>query len=63
MPLIRRIRSFSLEKGGNTPAVALTALAEPEDREKAFAAGFQAHLAKPVDSDELVKTLLKVIKA
>lgn len=56
--LIRKIRKLSPEMGGHTPAVALTAYADSQSRELALSAGFQAHLAKPVDSDELVRTIL-----
>ena len=35
------------------PAIALTAYASAEDRERALAAGYDAHVAKPVDVDEL----------
>ncbi len=52
--LIRRIRALQAERGGRTPAVALTALARPKDRVRALAAGFQTHLPKPVDPSELV---------
>lgn len=52
--LIRRIRALPAERGGRTPAVALTALARPKDRVRALAAGFQTHLPKPVDPSELV---------
>lgn len=51
--LIRKIRSLSLERGGLTPAVALTAYARNEDVQRAFAAGYQMHLAKPVDPSHL----------
>jgi signal transduction histidine kinase len=51
--LIRRIRSLPAEQGGRTPAVALTAYAREEDGERAFTAGFQAHITKPVDPDQL----------
>ncbi len=51
--LIRKIRSLSLERGGRTPAVALTAYARTEDVQRAFAAGYQMHLAKPVDPAHL----------
>jgi CheY-like chemotaxis protein len=37
-----------------TPAIALTAYARPEDRRRALLAGFQAHIAKPVDVSELL---------
>lgn len=50
--LITRLRA--LPGGRATPAVALTALARGEDRTRALRAGFQMHLAKPVESHELV---------
>jgi signal transduction histidine kinase len=50
---IRRIRSMPASRGGKTPAVALTAYARSQDGERAFAAGFQAHVTKPVDPDRL----------
>jgi signal transduction histidine kinase/ActR/RegA family two-component response regulator len=55
--LIRRVRALSPAEGGSIPAVALTAYARPEDREKALAAGFQEHVAKPVEPGDLVALL------
>jgi two-component system CheB/CheR fusion protein len=52
--LIRRIRQLSAEAGGQIPAAALTAHARNEDYADALAAGFQMHLTKPVDPDQLV---------
>jgi CheY-like chemotaxis protein len=52
--LIRRIRSLGAARGGDIPAIALTAYARGEDRIKAVAAGFQMHVAKPVEAIELV---------
>lgn len=52
--LIQRVRSLTAEDGGNVPAAALTAFARPEDRKRALRAGFQIHLAKPIDPTELV---------
>ena len=52
--LIRRIRSLSPERGGRTPAIAFTAYARVEDGQKAFTAGFQAHVSKPVEPDRLM---------
>ena len=43
-----------------TPAVALTAFAYAEDRRRALAAGYQAHLAKPVDRHELIATIARL---
>jgi CheY-like chemotaxis protein len=51
---IRRVRAMSSQDGGRTPAVALTALARPKDRLRALSAGFQTHMPKPVDPNELV---------
>jgi PAS domain S-box-containing protein len=51
--LIRAIRARPLESGGRTPAVALTAYARAEDAQRAFAAGYQMHLAKPVELGQL----------
>jgi signal transduction histidine kinase/CheY-like chemotaxis protein len=52
--LIRKVRALPAERGGRTPAAALTAYARDEDRKRALAAGFQAHIAKPFDPRELV---------
>jgi signal transduction histidine kinase len=51
--LIRRVRSLPGDRGGRTPAIALTAYSRAEDGARAFAAGFQAHVTKPVDPDRL----------
>jgi len=51
--LIRKIRALSPERGGKTPAVALTAFGRPEDRIRSLMAGFNIHVSKPVDPDEL----------
>ena len=50
--LIRQVRREHNAQA--LPAVALTAFARSEDRRKATLAGFQVHLAKPVNSEELV---------
>jgi CheY-like chemotaxis protein len=44
------------------PAAALTAYARSEDRMKALQAGFQIHLAKPIDPAELVTTIASLVK-
>jgi PAS domain S-box-containing protein len=51
--LIRRVRELPPDRGGRTPAAALTAFARGEDRRRALRAGFQMHLAKPVEIQEL----------
>jgi CheY-like chemotaxis protein len=49
---IRRVRKGNVQQ--LIPAVALTANARTEDKTRAFAAGFQLHIAKPVDPADLV---------
>ena len=56
--LMRRVRALGPEAGGTTPALALTAYASDADRLRAARAGFQQHLAKPVDPDALVAAIL-----
>ncbi len=58
--LLRRVRALPIERGGATPAVALTALAGTEDRQRAMACGYQAHVPKPVDVTQLIATVAGV---
>lgn len=51
--LIRKVRALGVEAGGEIPAAALTAYVRSEDQQKAIASGFQMHLAKPIESDQL----------
>jgi CheY-like chemotaxis protein len=55
--LMEKIRALSPLNGGTVPAIALTAYARPEDRTRALLAGYQAHLTKPVETDELLATV------
>ncbi len=52
--LIRRVRALGPDRGGNIPAIALTAYARAEDRMRSILAGFQMHVAKPVEPAELI---------
>ncbi|NYE60630.1 PAS domain S-box-containing protein [Duganella sp. 1224] len=52
--LLDRIRALGPARGGNLPAIALTAFARSEDRLKALSSGFLAHIAKPVEPNELI---------
>jgi signal transduction histidine kinase len=52
--LIRRVRALPSEAGGRIPAAALTAHARGEDRRRSLLAGFNMHVSKPVDPDELL---------
>lgn len=57
LSLIRDIRRLDHESGRATPAGALTALARSDDRRRALTAGYQIHVAKPVEPSELVSTV------
>jgi len=52
--LIARVRELDRERGGAIPAVALTAFAADDDRVRALVAGYDVHLSKPVDPEEVV---------
>ena len=55
--LLERIRQLDAKDGGAIPAIALTAFASPEDRRRALRAGYQAHLAKPLESGDVLATV------
>ena len=59
--LIRRIRALPVGEGGRTPAVALTAFARADDRQRALNAGYQMHIGKPVDQDELIAAVASAV--
>jgi len=58
--LLRTIRRLSPESGGQIPAVALTAFARSEDRQRALLTGYQSHIAKPVQTAELITVIASV---
>jgi PAS domain S-box-containing protein len=58
--LIQTVRSMPADKGGKTPAVALTAFARSEDRTRAMLAGFDMHVAKPVEPSELCAVITRL---
>ncbi|WP_437878984.1 hybrid sensor histidine kinase/response regulator [Sorangium sp. So ce513] len=60
--LMRRVRALGAERGGSTPAVALSALARAEDRARALHVGYQAHVAKPLDPAELVGVVAALVR-
>ena len=57
---IDKVRRLPREAGGLTPAIALTAYARSEDRVRALSAGFQMHVAKPIEPAELVASLASI---
>jgi two-component system CheB/CheR fusion protein len=58
---IRRIRALGAAKGGDTPGLALTALAGDLDRARSLSEGFQMHLTKPIDMDRLIGSAAELL--
>ena len=56
--LITKVRALAPADGGQTPAIALTAFARAEDRARALAAGFDMHVAKPIEPTELLISIV-----
>ncbi|HEX8636979.1 MAG TPA: ATP-binding protein, partial [Pyrinomonadaceae bacterium] len=50
-----------LPSNAAVPAIALTAYASADDRERALAAGFQTHHAKPLDFEKLLQTIIEIV--
>jgi PAS domain S-box-containing protein len=63
LSLIRRVRMLPSERGGQVPAIALSAYAGAEDRRKALLAGFQRHIPKPVDPALLLTAIATMIRS
>ncbi len=59
--LIRKVRNLASSRGGKVPAVALTAYATDEDCLQALSAGFQLHVAKPIEPESFVTSLASVL--
>lgn len=55
--LLHQVRTLKPEQGGQIPAIALTAYARTQDRRAALLAGFQSHVAKPVEPAELIAVI------
>ncbi len=60
--LISQVRALPPEQGGNTLAVALTAHSRPEERRRTLMAGFQTHLTKPIESEELASAIALLVE-
>ena len=58
---IRKVRSMPVEQGGRTPAIALTGSASRRDRERALAAGYHQHLAKPIEQTEIIAAIAALV--
>jgi CheY-like chemotaxis protein len=58
--LIRTIRAGERDQG-RLAAIAVTAYARATDRDQALEAGYDAHVPKPIEADELLQTIVKVV--
>jgi PAS domain S-box-containing protein len=59
--LIRKVREFDKSRGGPIPAIAITAYARAEDRQRSLLAGFHMHLSKPIEARELIASSAALI--
>jgi signal transduction histidine kinase len=59
--LIRKVRALTTDACARVPAVALTAFARSEDRQRALLAGYQLHVAKPVEPSELLTVCASLV--
>ncbi len=62
LSLIRRVRMLPLERGGQVPAIALSAYAGAEDRRRALLAGYQRHISKPVEPAHLLAAIATMVE-
>lgn len=59
--LIRRVRALDKSRTGPIPAIAITAYARAEDRQRSLLAGFHMHLSKPIEARELIASIAGLI--
>ena len=62
LSLLQKVRKLPINRGGAVSAIAVTAFATREDCQKCLDAGFQKHLPKPLDADELISTVVNLTK-
>jgi CheY-like chemotaxis protein len=58
--LMEKVRAAEATRGHSLPAMALTAYAREEDRERSIAAGYQRHLVKPVEPSDLITAVAEL---
>jgi CheY-like chemotaxis protein len=60
LSFIRKVRALATRESADVPAIALTAYARAQDRARAVLAGFNTHVAKPVEALELFAVVLRL---
>ncbi|HEY0404377.1 MAG TPA: ATP-binding protein, partial [Pyrinomonadaceae bacterium] len=58
--LMERVRAMEASDGQTLPAMALTAYARDEDRERSIEAGYQSHMVKPVEPSDLIRAVAQL---
>ncbi|MGP1383673.1 MAG: response regulator [Thainema sp.] len=58
--LLQQIRALLETYGGSIPAIAVTAFAYGEDRQRALDHGFQQHIAKPIEPEQLASAIAEL---
>lgn len=58
--LLQQIWALPEAHGGKTPAIAVTAFAHEEDRQRALDQGFQQHVAKPIELEQLLSAIAQL---
>ncbi|GAB4369929.1 MAG: hypothetical protein Kow00121_10220 [Elainellaceae cyanobacterium] len=61
--LIQQIRALAADKGGQVPAIALTAYARETDYQQAITSGYQRHITKPLEPEQLVQAIVDTVNA
>ena len=61
--MLRMVRARGAQRGGSTPAIALTGTATPADHTRALLASYQMHLTKPIRFDDLLVAIRRVVDA
>jgi len=59
--LIQKVRILTAEQGWDLPVIALTAFVTEEEQQRLRAAGFQMHLSKPIDPNDLIAAVIKMV--
>ncbi|AFZ36579.1 multi-sensor hybrid histidine kinase [Stanieria cyanosphaera PCC 7437] len=59
--LIEQVRALPPEKGGEVNAIALTAYAREEDRQQALSKGYQWHINKPLEPEQLIRAVISLV--
>jgi PAS domain S-box-containing protein len=62
LELMKQVRLLDASRAGPIPAIAITAYARPEDRQRSLLAGFHMHLSKPIETGELVASIAGLLR-